>query len=619
MDAWWLREVGALPQGGGYTTFRVWAPERQSVEVVLESSPPRMVALTPSDMGYHEARVADAPPGTRYRLRLNQREVYPDPASRFQPEGVHGPSQVVSLAYPWTDAAWRGRPLSDYVTYEVHVGAFSLEGTFEGIVPHLPRLRDLGVTAIELMPVAQFPGARNWGYDGAYPYAVQHSYGGPQDLQRLVDACHGHGLAVVLDVVYNHLGPEGNYLAAFGPYFTERYHTPWGAALNFDGPDSDGVRNFFIQNALMWLRDYHVDALRLDAVHAIVDASAKPFLQDLAEAVDGLSDTLGRPLYLIAESDLNDARLLRSRDAGGFGIHAQWNDGFHHAIHTLLTGERHGYYRDYGEARHLLKALTEGFVYSGEYSPHRRRRHGNSSRDIEAGRLVVCVQNHDQVGNRMLGERLATLVDFESLKLAAGVLLLSPMLPLLFMGEEYGETAPFLYFVDHGDPALEEAVRKGRRAEFASFRWSGEPPDPQAEATFARSRLDHGLRDAEPHRTLEAYYRRLLALRREHPALRNLSKQTLEAGALPSQPVVWLRRWHGGQQVWAAFNFAPQIVRVDVRLPAGRWVKWLASAAAEWRGPGDPLPAGITGGEAASIALPPRSLALYSLQGEVHA
>jgi maltooligosyltrehalose trehalohydrolase len=409
-------------------------------------------------------------PGTRYFYRLDGNTERPDPASKFQPEGVHGPSQVIDPHFVWEELHWSGIPFSHYVLYELHVGTFTAQGTFDAIVPHLDELKDLGITSIEIMPVAQFPGDRNWGYDGVYPGAVQNSYGGPEGLKRLIDACHQRGLAVTLDVVYNHLGPEGNYLCDFGPYFTDRYHTPWGAAINFDGPDSDAVRRFFIENALSWVTEFRLDALRLDAVHGIFDFSALHFLQELAAAVHEQAERLNRRIYVIAESDLNDVRLVSSPELGGYGLDAQWNDDFHHALHTLLTGERTGYYEDFGRIQDLAKAFAEGFVYSGAYSPARRRRHGNTSKDLAADRFVVCAQNHDQVGNRLKGDRLSALVSFEGLKLAAAVVLLSPFIPLLFMGEEYGETAPFPYFVSHSDPDLIEVVRRGRRAEFAMCR-----------------------------------------------------------------------------------------------------------------------------------------------------
>ena len=441
--------------------------------------------------GYHEVLVDGVEPGTLYRYRLDGTLERPDPASRCQPEDVHGPSQVVDSHFDWDDSAWCGIPLREYILYELHVGTFTPEGTFEAIIPYLPELKALGITAIELMPIAQFPGQRNWGYDGVYPFAVQHSYGGPDGLKRLVQACHRHGLAVVLDVVYNHLGPDGNYLGDYGPYFTERYKTPWGGALNFDGPYSDEVRRFFIDNALFWVTEFRIDALRLDAVHAILDHSAQPFLQELGLALQARAEHMNRRIYAIAESALNDTRIIRSRELGGYGLDAQWNDDFHHALRVLLTDDRGGYYQDFGELGHLAKAFREGFVYAGDYSAYRRRRHGHSSRHMPAQQFVVFAQNHDQVGNRMFGERLSQLVSLEALKLAASAVLLSPFIPLLFMGEEYGEVAPFQYFISHLDPQLVDAVRRGRREEFAAFAWQGEPPDPQDIATFQRAKLDH--------------------------------------------------------------------------------------------------------------------------------
>jgi len=401
--------LGAVYLGGGRSRFTVWAPRARRVEVLLLSPEERVADLEEKD-GYHQATLEGVEPGSLYLYSLDGRIERPDPASRFQPKGVHGPSQVVDPAFPWADSCWSGIPLKDYVIYEIHVGTFTAQGTFEAVIAHLDELKDLGITAVELMPVAQFPGDRNWGYDGVYPFAVQDSYGGPAGFKALVNACHQKGVAVVLDVVYNHLGPEGNYLRDFGPYFTDRYRTPWGEAVNFDGPQSDEVRRFFIENALHWITEFHADALRLDAIHAILDFSAQPFLEDLTLAVKEQTEHLNRQVHLIAESDLNDTRPIRSRERGGFGLDAQWNDDFHHAVHTLLTGERAGYYRDFGRVEGLAKAWREGFIYSGEYSVHRRRRHGNSSRPIPARRFVVFAQNHDQVGNRMRGERLSFLV-----------------------------------------------------------------------------------------------------------------------------------------------------------------------------------------------------------------
>jgi maltooligosyltrehalose trehalohydrolase len=429
--------LGARPRPDGSCRFRVWAPYAGSVDLRLVQPEELVVSMEQDARGFFDVTVPDVRAGARYLFRLDGDLERPDPASRSQPEGVHGPSEVVDpTAFDWTDGAWFGHALADYVIYELHVGTFTDEGTFDAIIPHLDGLRDLGVTMIELMPVAQFPGARNWGYDGVALFAVQDSYGGPDGLRRLVDACHARGLGVILDVVYNHLGPEGNYLRDFGPYFTDHYSTPWGDAVNFDRAGSDQVRAFFVENALHWLDEYHVDAFRLDAVHAIFDQSATHFLEEYTTAVHEYAERAGRRVAVIAESDLNDARLIRSREAGGYGMDAQWTDDFHHALHALLTGERDGYYRDYGSAAHLARAMSRGFVLTGQYSEYRDRRHGASHGLADGRRFVVCSQNHDQVGNRALGDRLSTNLDLAQLKLAAGAILLTPFTPMLFMGEE---------------------------------------------------------------------------------------------------------------------------------------------------------------------------------------
>jgi maltooligosyltrehalose trehalohydrolase len=567
--------------------------------------------------GYHQATLEGVEPGSLYLYRLDGQLERPDPASRFQSLGVHGPSQVVDPAFPWEDGGWFGLPLKDYVLYELHVGAFSSPGTFEGLITHLDELKELGITALELMPVAQFPGNRNWGYDGVYPFAVQDSYGGPAGFKQLVNACHRKGLAVVLDVVYNHLGPEGNYLRDFGPYFTDRYKTPWGEAVNFDGPHSDEVRRFFIENALSWITDYHLDALRLDAIHAILDFSAQPFLEDLARTLKEKAEHLNRQVHLIAESDLNDTRPIRSRDLGGYGLDAQWNDDFHHALHTLLTGERTGYYCDFGKVRDLAKAWRNGYVYDGEHSFYRRRRHGNSSRSIPAHRFVVFSQNHDQVGNRMLGERISSLVPWEGLKMAAGAVLLSPYIPLLFMGEEYGETAPFLYFISHGDPELAEAVRRGRREEFSAFQWKGEIPDPQSEETFLRCKMNHSFRRKEEHRILRAFYREVIRLRKRLSPLAFLSKQHLEALALENDKVLWVRRWRGEAEVFMAFDFGPSRVSVDLPAGEGNWRIEFDSEEEKWKGKGSLNPALIHSRGRISLTLHPWAFVLYSRAEEV--
>jgi maltooligosyltrehalose trehalohydrolase len=572
--------------------------------VVVEGRP-EPVRLEPRPFGYRGGVANGVGPGKRYRYRLSEGREFPDPASRSQPDGVHGASEVVeTYRFVWTDHGWRGLTLPNYVLYELHVGTFTREGTFDSVIPHLDELRDLGVTAIELMPVAQFSGTRNWGYDGVYPYAVQDSYGGGDGLKRLVDACHGRGLAVVLDVVHNHLGPEGNYLREFGPYFTDRYRTPWGDAMNVDGHGSDEVRRFFIESSMEWFEDYHVDALRLDAIHGIVDMSATPFLQELADRVRGLD--LGRPRYLIAESDLGDPRVVKPPHVGGLGHDGHWVDDFHHALHVLLTGERNGYYQDFGAIEDLAVAFRDAYVLQGQYSTFRERRHGVPPDGVPAERFVVFTQNHDQVGNRLLGERLSELVDFDSLKLAAGCVLLSPFVPLLFMGEEYAELAPFQYFVSHSDPKLGHAVRRGRKAAFRSFGWKGKAPDPLDEATFERSKLDHSLKGKDEHRHLYELYRELLRLRRQLPALATLSREACSAEPSRSnERVLAVRRGDGDDQVAIFLNFG-RSPAIEPR-PAGRWWKVLDSSDAVWKGSGAAIPGLFEPEAPPDLTLQPRS------------
>jgi maltooligosyltrehalose trehalohydrolase len=567
------------------------------------------------ERGYYHVLVDGVEPGNLYLYRLDEGGERPDPASRFQPQGVHGPSQVVGLHFNWEDASWFGRPLQDCIIYEFHVGTFTPEGTFDAVIPHLDQLRELGITAIELMPVAQFSGARNWGYDGVYPFAVQSSYGGADGLMRLVNACHRLGLAVALDVVYNHRGPEGSYLGEFGPYFSDSYRTPWGAAFNLDGPHSGEVRHFLIENALYWVTEFHIDALKLDAVHAIVDHSMVPFVKELTEAVHRRAEELDRRIHVIAESDLNDPRLVQPPEAGGYGLDAQWNEDFRRSLHALLTGERAGYYQDFGGLAELVKAFTEGFVYSGQYSRYRRCRHGTSSRDVAAPKLVVFAQNHDAVGNRMLGERLSQLVPFEGLKLAAAAVLLSPFVPLLFMGEEYGETAPFQYFISHSDAELAEAVRQGRCEEFEAFAWKGAPPDPQDEGTFLRSRLNQDLRQQDNHRALREFYKELLRLRKELPALASLSKEEMEVFGFEEERVLFVRRWSGSSEVFAVFNFGDAEATVAVSVPGGHWRKLLDSADKRWQGKGSSLPDVLRSEGEAALRLSPKALALFVREG----
>ena len=497
--------------------FEVWAPGRRQVEVLLDGGLRRQ--MKECNLGLWQLEVPEAGPGSRYRFCLDGGPGRPDPRSRWQPEGIDGPSAVLDqAAFSWGDAGWRGFNLAAAVLYELHTGTFSPEGTFDGAIPLLGHLVSLGVNAVEIMPVAEASGERGWGYDGADLWAPHHAYGGPEGLKRLVDACHRLSLAVVLDVVYNHLGPAGNYLGEFGPYFTDAYRTPWGSAVNMDGEGSYGVRDFVISNALMWLRDYHIDGLRLDAVHAVHDASALHILEELASAVDGLATGLGRELWLIAEDDRNDPGVARPRREHGYGLRACWDDDFHHALHTVLTGENHGYYADFGRLGQLAKVFEDGYVYEGEFSGFRQRRQGRPAGDLPGSSFVCCLQNHDQVGNRALGDRISALVAPDLLKVGAALLLLSPFVPMLFQGEEWGASTPFLYFTDHHDPELGLAVTEGRRREHP-MAGGAEVPDPQSAATFLRSKLDWSELEAEPHRSLLDWYRRLITLRRSQPDL----------------------------------------------------------------------------------------------------
>jgi maltooligosyltrehalose trehalohydrolase len=603
--------LGAIPTAGG-TRFLVWAPRTRSVDVHLLGRGDRVVPMAAVGRGYYEALVAGVAPGARYLYRLDGVRERPDPASRLQPEGVHGPSEVVAREFSWTDAAWRGVPLSEYILYELHLGTFTPAGTCDAAIGQLDALAALGVTAVEVMPVAQFPGERNWGYDGVDLFAAHTAYGGPAGLKRFVDACHARGLAAVLDVVYNHLGPEGNYLSEFGPYFTDRRTTPWGEAVNVDGPDSDEVRRFFIDNALMWVDEFHFDALRLDAVHAILDQSARPFLAELGDAVHAAAVRCGRDIRVIAESNLNDPRFVRPGEVGGLGLDTQWSDDLHHAVHAALTGERWGYYADYDGGADVARALRDGFVFDGRYSRSRRRRYGAPANDLGGERFVVAAQTHDQVGNRPQGDRLAALVPFEALKLAAGIVLLSPYLPLLFMGEEYAEPSPFLYFTSHGDPHLAEAVRRGRREMFAAWDAQAAVPDPQDPSTFARSKLRWSLRHEPPHAALLAFYTELIRLRRTLPALSSPARDAARIEALEDARVVVMRRGAHAAPASVVFNLSESAATVRVPLAAGRWAVALDSADRQWGGPGRAGAHTVESDGTAAVPLRPQALVLLA-------
>lgn len=542
------RSIGVNFTAQGPTTIRVWAPLAKRCVIKIYDA--TAIDMLSKEFGYWTLETNELKPGDQYRFLLDD-QPYPDPASLLQSDGVEGLSAAFNLNnFNWSDEAWANPCLEDYIFYELHTGTFSPEGTFEGIMAKLDHLLELGITAIELMPVAQFPGERNWGYDGVFPFAVQNTYGGPAGLQKLVDACHQKGLAVVLDVVYNHLGPEGNYLPAFGPYFTEKYKTPWGSAINFDDAWCDGVRDFYIQNALMWFRDFHIDGLRLDAVHAIKDLSPKHILQEIKEQADELAKITGKIYHLIVECDLNDPKFINAIPAG-YGMDGQWTDEFHHALRVTAGEPRNGYYADFNGIADLAKSYRDAYIYDGQYSEERHKIFGVKTTN-PGQQFVVFSQNHDQVGNRMLGERTSSLVSFDMQKLMALAVMVSPYLPLLFMGEEWSAATPFQYFVSHSGKELIAAVQKGRKEEFKAFHHENETPDPQSPATFENSKLDWGTINFE----MLAFYRSLITLRKQQPALKNLNRTKVNVSADQETNVLRLERWSDEQEIVCLMNFS---------------------------------------------------------------
>lgn len=598
--------VGAFCEGDS-TSFVVWAPERQHIEVLINNKP---VPLEKDDRGYWRNRVKDVAPGTPYKFLIDQKQAFPDPASMSQPQGVHGHSVVVDRSFPWTDLSWTGMPLQDMIIYELHVGTFTTKGTFEGVTSKLDYLKDLGVNTIELMPVAQFPGTRNWGYDGVFPFAVQHSYGGMNGLKTLVDEAHKKGIAVILDVVYNHLGPEGNYFSMYGPYFTEKYKTFWGGAINFDDAWCDGVRHFFWQNAVMWLNDFHIDGLRLDAVHAIWDFSARHFLEELRHQVTALEQHSGRTKVLIAELDLNNPRYINPPSKGGYGLDGQWIDEYHHALHAVVTGETSGYYEDFGKIEDLANALSHSYVYTGQFSVHRKKKFGVLPQNNPYSQFVVFAQNHDQVGNRLLGDRISTQLSFEALKLTAAAYLLSPHVPMLFMGEEYGEKKPFQYFISHTDSELIEAVRQGRRKEFAYFNWEGEVPDPQAQATFDQCVLSWDQSESAEASTLRAYYKFLIRFRRSRKAMLDVARNSLIVLPVDNTNILAFERKSGQDHLAVILNFSKN--KMSFSNPGDQCLKKIFdSSAQEWNGPGEICPHEVVSG--ASLKMNGESALIFEL------
>lgn len=603
-------KVGANYLGNTRCQFTVWAPLLKEVAVKIVSPNEQSLPMQQLEYGFWQVTAEDIEPGSRYVYQLEGTKEFPDPASYFQPEGVHKASEVFDHStFNWTDRNWTGIRLEDYIIYELHIGTFTPEGTFEAVIPKLTRLKELGINAIEIMPVAQFPGERNWGYDGVYPYAVQDSYGGPDGFKKLINACHLEGISVILDVVYNHLGPEGNYLPNFGPYFTKKYLGDWGDAPNLDFAYCDGVREYFLENALYWLDTFHVDALRLDAIQGIYDLSAKHFLEELSERVHALSQQKGRKFFLTAESDFNDVRIIRPKEVGGYGLDAQWCDDFHHSLHTLITGEQQKYYQDFGKCKDLEKSLREGFVYSGQYSPDRKRRHGKTSAEEPAYKFIVCAQNHDQTGNRILGERMTKLTSLEGLKLTAGTLILSPFIPLLFMGEEYGEEAPFFYFISHSDPELIEAVRKSKKDEFLQSGHEKDFQDPQDAGTFNKCVLNWEQQYQDKHKVLWEFYQELIFLRRLNEALKVLDKKKLEVSSREEEKLLFMRRYSDENQVFYVMNFSDRTLTFDIETPSGSWQKLLDSADTKWMGPGATMPDKLIPGEL--VTIPAKSFVLY--------
>ena len=613
----------------GKWLFTVWAPLKKSVKLQVhhpfKKKVPMMrgdfghwnvefdfksvksnISMEKDEMGYWTAET-ELDPGSLYQYLIDDKVRRPDPASNYQPEGVHGPSQLVDHdSYLWKDDGWTTPPLGDMVIYELHIGTYSDGGTFEGAISHLGDLVDLGITAVELMPVAQFPGKWNWGYDGVYPYAVQNSYGGPDGLKDFVNRCHQMGLAVILDVVYNHLGPEGNYLGEFGPYFTEKVNTPWGKAVNYDGEYSHGVRRYFIENALHWFRNYHMDGLRLDAIHSIYDRSPVNIIEEIVKNVKDFSKNIGSDKWIICENDLNDRRVFTSEKSGGFGADAQWNDDFHHSLHALITGNQNGYFSDFGSISHLTKSIREGYVYSWQYSSYRNRYHGSYSGDIPTDKFVVFIQNHDQIGNAGGGRRISSQVSFEVLKMSAGLLILSPYVPMIFMGEEYGERNGFHFFADFSDRSLADSVREGRKDLMNGMGFSGKILDPVHHSAFENSHLSR--EPGNEGKVLRRLYKDLILLRRKRPAFGIPEMVPRQVNQIDKGSICILR----GSEIDSAMilaNLSPVNTIMNLDTDGMKWKKLIDTSDTKWEGPGSISPATMEKGD--SVKLNPNSLIIY--------
>lgn len=611
------RKIGLNFNESGAAEIYLWAPYAASISLIANDL---KISLIKENYGYWFLETNQIAENDAYSFEmLNSKDIIPtaseigylqraDPASLWQKDGVNGNSTAFNLnTFKWTDQQWQGIPLDEFIIYELHTGTFTGNGDFKSIENKIRYLKELGITAIELMPIAQFSGDRNWGYDGVFPFAIQNSYGGPKALCQLINACHENGLAVILDVVYNHIGPEGNYFNDFAPYFTDKYQTPWGQAINFDDANCDPVRDYFFENVLMWFRDFHVDALRLDAVHAIKDFSATHILQEIRQHVDQLSAYTGKSYQLIVELDLNDPKYINDINQGGYGMDAQWADEFHHALRVTAGQEPKGYYSEFNGIEHLAKSYEDAYVYDGQYSPHRQKKFGASASNNDGKQFVVFSQNHDQVGNRMLGERTSELLGFEMSKLLAAAVFCSPFLPLIFMGEEYGETSRFQFFTSHSDPDLIEAVRKGRKSEFAAFHHDEETPDPQSMETFLQSKLNWEKMNQFPHHRLLAYYKALISLRKNYPALSVLNRNHLKAKALATQNCLILKRWHENERILCLMNFSKQEQTLLPGENIHQYQNIFNSASAMWGGLSDDEPVLLT----EKITVLPESILIF--------
>lgn len=600
-----IRQVGAI-LSGSHCVFTVWAPQKEKMVLHIVEPSQQKIEMQKDDFGYFTAELDNVTAGTRYFYMPDGTENVPDPASFYQPEGVHGPSEVVDHnTHQWCDQQWHGITLEYLIFYELHVGTFTPEGTFEAIIPRLDDIVATGITAIELMPIGQFPGGRNWGYDGVYPYAAQNTYGGPEGLKKLVDACHAKGLSVFLDVVYNHIGPEGNYLGKYGPYFSSKYRIPWGDAVNFDGEWSDGVRNYFCNNAIYWLKNYHLDGLRVDAIHQMYDFGAVHFWELMHATVKEAEQKVGKHFYLIAESDLNNPKVVKHPCVGGYGFDGQWLDDFHHALYVMLYPKGKRRYCDFGKIEQVAKAYTDGFVHSGEYVSFRKKKYGAPSTGIPGYRFVAFIQNHDQIGNTADGARLCTQISHQMMKVGMAALLLAPYLPMLFMGEEYIDNAPFLYFVSHSDKELIEAVKNGRKKEFEGEQWDIAPSDPQDEETFNRCKLTWEKRNSGNHKEMLEWNKALIDLRKKHLALRNFDKNTVRVYIINPQCYVLHRRSDDEQHhILALFNLSGSAASFILPGFAKSWHLVLASGT---------LPAGSTTIQPLKeIAMQPQSVIVLS-------